>query len=1289
MKKSAKSLLAMGLSVCFFFSDLTICPVTNVKAQSENTVTLGKGSYSTVTKGKQVYSEQAGLVDRTTEQAWWPKRSVPGNVYVTDNMKGAIPTNDWATSFLWGTMYGGVSNPFSEPAYAFPLAYKATSEGMYLTQPPLHMVTQSSGALDYCMPLQTGYIDLAVKPTGFTPTDAKVDKVTDWSYDIVMEKGNQQMKTIMAQGSPFAYFESKNTDLEVNFKRGTQMKLVKGDSDDTTVVIKVLDNKENDWNYYALFGPKGVKWNFAGSSVSVSKITADLPDDRSYMSIAILPDESTKYLATYEKYAYNFITDTEATWFYDDQNGDLVTCYFVRTDNKEESKEDGALYGLLPHQWKNCPKEYEFMDTTYETVRGTMKLLCTSGCFETRLKYTGILPFMPQVAKGDEEQLRTYLNDYMEKTKNNKTPYIFIGEGNGDTYWTGKALNKLVNVMAVAEQLGETQKAAILLNTLKGVLEDWFSTDDAEQDNYFYYDSEVGTLVGYPSNFGSDTQLNDHHFHYGYWIYAAAQVALRDPEWIKDSNWGGMVKELVGDIASTDRDNQRYPYLRNFAPYEGHSWASGHQLFTDGNNQESSSEAINAWAGIILLGEATNDRQLRDLGIYLYTTEVSAIENYWFDIDKDVLSPQFRYRDESATSYNKDRKEVQTQASMIWGGKYIYGTWWTAEPLQVQGINLLPMTGASLYLAKNKDYIKENYSSARELEKSYTGGDKLANPNDRWNDIWHEYLALADPDMALENWSATADEESGETRVHTYQYMKSLLNYGTPDLTVTANCPLSAVFNKSGVKSYCAYNTSDEMKTVTFTDGAEITVAPHSMYIGKSGTGNQEELATTKPPVQVTSNPPVQETVAPPTEPVILVPSETPVPIPSSESKLKAYFDADSYLVAKSDCNEGNIVFTKDVEWVDVHYYYGAHETTLHNVRMTRNGDTWSTPIKYMNDYYITAFFTYFDKEKGYAIDTKPETICFGYFPYDNVHHVDEKPKADENGEVIPPIYSKTPEWLTQPIVYFDENSYLERFNETSCKIVFLKDAEWVKVRVTYGFYERESTFDMVKGEDNWYLPFTIQPPEIITVDFTYLDKKTGEEKHTDYATINCQEGSANPTGLPKQDVCVSPTPSPSASDPKLQFSLPPSPTPSLAIESTESYIRKNYNPQVSFTSTVGGNVSLNYTISAEGTLPMDLAKLKIRYYYEKEGEKPQNFWCDNAGLQLSTAPWYQNIADEVKGTFYDGYLELSFITDKQLENDGSCLNMGIRFAQSDWSSYVGLKEIGLKVYYDEVLLTE
>ena len=88
-------------------------------------------------------------------------------------------------------------------------------------------------------------------------------------------------------------------------------------------------------------------------------------------------------------------------------------------------------------------------------------------------------------------------------------------------------------------------------------------------------------------------------------------------EWA--SQYGGMVEELIGDIACATRNNpdSRYPYMRNFAPYEGHSWASGHSHFEMGNNQESSSEALNAWAGIILWGEATGNTTIRDLGIYL------------------------------------------------------------------------------------------------------------------------------------------------------------------------------------------------------------------------------------------------------------------------------------------------------------------------------------------------------------------------------------------------------------------------------------------------------------------------------------------------------------------------------------------------------------------------------------------------------------------------------------------------------------------------------------------------
>jgi len=62
-------------------------------------------------------------------------------------------------------------------------------------------------------------------------------------------------------------------------------------------------------------------------------------------------------------------------------------------------------------------------------------------------------------------------------------------------------------------------------------------------------------------------------------------------------------------------DDPRFPFLAQLRiPYAGHSWACGHARFGDGNNQESSSEAMNAWCGLILWGTATGDTALRDLG---------------------------------------------------------------------------------------------------------------------------------------------------------------------------------------------------------------------------------------------------------------------------------------------------------------------------------------------------------------------------------------------------------------------------------------------------------------------------------------------------------------------------------------------------------------------------------------------------------------------------------------------------------------------------------------------------
>jgi len=83
----------------------------------------------------------------------------------------------------------------------------------------------------------------------------------------------------------------------------------------------------------------------------------------------------------------------------------------------------------------------------------------------------------------------------------------------------------------------------------------------------------------------------------------------------------------------------------------------------DRNNQESSSEAINAYASMLFWAEYTGNTAMRDAAAYLYITEVRAIQEYWFDVD-DTNHP-------SAWPYDT--------AAMVWGNGYKYETYFTAD----------------------------------------------------------------------------------------------------------------------------------------------------------------------------------------------------------------------------------------------------------------------------------------------------------------------------------------------------------------------------------------------------------------------------------------------------------------------------------------------------------------------------------------------------------------------------------------------------------------------------------
>ena len=88
-----------------------------------------------------------------------------------------------------------------------------------------------------------------------------------------------------------------------------------------------------------------------------------------------------------------------------------------------------------------------------------------------------------------------------------------------------------------------------------------------------------------------------------------------------------------------------------------------------------------------------------------------------------------------------------------------------------------------------------------------------------------------------------------------------------------------------------------------------------------------------------------------------------------------------------------------------------------------------------------------------------------------------------------------------------------------------------------------------------------------------------------------------------------------------------------------------------------------------------------IRYNFTKDGNKADNFWCDNAGLQLPVAPYYMSLNSDVKAKVGNGYVEISFATDTTFSNGE--LTLQTRLSQSDWSNYVNFEEGELEVFYN------
>ncbi len=667
------------------------------------------------------------------------------------------------------------SNTFAH--FPHPLAVKVEKSGLRVAYPA--NITANKAGIFGAMPGGTN--DFILGHSAQTQfTNFTVESASDWFVTVKFAENVNTLRLSYGHGSPFVFATTEGGSARITFAKAPQVWA--GDAKSATLAVTVNGHS------YGLFGPRGATWSGIGGN------TLTCQSAKKYFAVAALPDTKVETLTLFQRYAHSHITDTRVDWSYDERKA-AVTTRFTFTTRAQEGTETGTLFALYPHQWRNTTSA--LLPLSYNSVRGQMKV-GVGNSFTTSMIFPGVLPALPKTDGADSARIDALLQSEFAK------PISAMG----DTYWSGKQMGKLATAIPIAEANGLSAHADNLRRQLQGIVENWLSATEndgaSKKKNLFYYDQRVGTLIGYPASYGSDSELNDHHFHYGYFIKAAAEIARHDPAWAGDARYGEMVKLLIRDIASPQRNDPMFPFLRCFDPYAGHSWASGHSRFADGNNNESSSEAMNAWCGIILFGEAVGDRALRDFGIYLFTTEMNAIQEYWFDVHGESFPANY----------------PASVVTMVWGGKGANATWFSANPQQVHGINFLPMHGGSLYLGLYPQYVEKNY---RALVKEF-GSDQFRN----WPDIIWMYRALSDANDAARLYEAADPKqkiEDGNTRANLAHWIYGLKTLGQPQRGVTSDYPIYAVFQSGATRSYAAYNFRDEPRTVTFSDGHALNVA--------------------------------------------------------------------------------------------------------------------------------------------------------------------------------------------------------------------------------------------------------------------------------------------------------------------------------------------------------------------------------------------------------------------------------------------------------------------------------
>ncbi|KAJ1852249.1 hypothetical protein LPJ73_002859 [Coemansia sp. RSA 2703] len=655
------------------------------------------------------------------------------NLFDASTIKTPLMTNRW-----WQNL---IIEQGADPIHPYPYMVKCNSNSSIIGFPKFQATATamtSSQAADWQIGDANGALTKR-QVSGYDPLGVYVT----WSGT-----SSTTMKSRFFKGQPFLTFEMnsmaptmKTIHAIINVQllgHTVNSYGVNDNANATKLAMQMVDAPSltqitlNDGSQWLVASKPPITWKQSGTSQLVQQTAGAFTG---FIQLAHLGDNPSSNINVLQKYAGTYPTEGSVTYAQIQNNqgigrsADVMLFYKTNTDtssvtsrvyNSSDVPASMTLLSfVLPHHAMLLPQNATLSPGLlgYRSAKGPLTAVAGNIITYRQLLQSVSFEGAQAMTASDKSAIQQQLLVDVATATNVTAP---------DPYFFGKGIARVARLLQIACEVGDTASSATLSTKLVSLMQPWLVSMSNEDP--LVYDSTWGGIVSTKgladgsADFGQG-RYNDHHFHYGYFLYAGAVLAKYNVATFEP--FREPMNQLLRDYANPSTVDTQFPFMRHFDPYDGHSWAAGLFTFGDGRNQESTGEAINAYYSAYLYAKATGLQDTADFYEIVLNMEATSGKLYWHPMQaqaKQLYLQPFTHN----------------TVGIIWSAKADYATFFGADAQYIYGIQMIPFTPATKLLL-SADWVKEAWCPDG---GSCSGGMKPA-ANQANNDGWAQFLYTA------------------------------------------------------------------------------------------------------------------------------------------------------------------------------------------------------------------------------------------------------------------------------------------------------------------------------------------------------------------------------------------------------------------------------------------------------------------------------------------------------------------------------------------------------------------